>query len=210
MKSFLLRFFFVTSLTLLGVGCGDKGGGKKSPSAINPLSYNLNPTMAQNLANVTAWYNSAAEGNFGTPGLGFVGTQEERIVKVYAANNGCVSKPIKIFGAELGTFQSCNSSNTVQSQNTVTNFYTPTQNGFSKAGVLRVTNILNGSQGGISNVATSQGPLGVLYIITVTPDINIPTATKVFVIDPAVNSALNPVYSMDSATRTEESLKRIF
>jgi hypothetical protein len=212
MKSFFTQLVLIAGLSVLAVSCGgSKGGSKSSAAAVNPLAYNLNTTSAQALANVTAWYNSTSEGAFGTPGMGgFFATREERIVKVYAANGGCSTKPIKFLGLNLGNFQSCNSSNTIQSSNNVITAYSPTPNGGSKASAARVTSILNGSLGSITNVSTSQGQSGaIVYVLTVTPDVNQPSLTKVYAIDTGVNSALNPVYSMDSATRTEESLYQI-
>ncbi len=211
MKSFIMRALLVSTLIIAATGCGKDKGGKGSAAnpGIYPYSYNLPQTDAEALASVTAWYNSSNEGPFGTPGFGPTYNQEKRVVTIYSQNGGCSTRPIKIFGTQIATFQSCNSSNSIESQNTVTNSVVMIPNGGSKAGVARLATLFNGSLGSITKVTPQNSQNGVIYTLEVSPDVNNAAVKKIYVIDTGANSALNPVYIMDTATRTEDSLQQI-
>jgi hypothetical protein len=184
---------FAVLVALLGLGaCGkdNKSGNGGSGSNFNPINAgNLPQDNAQALQQLQAWYNSTTEPQMnGAYRLTHVASNS-------SSNNGnCTEKPIIIFGVTVGHYTVCSggsgSSSGTQTQCGL-NIFPSTAN--VKANNIALAQIMSGQLGELVHI-TKQNTLYTLQIRKTNNHV------KVYLIDTALHSSMQPVQVNDSET----------
>lgn len=211
MKTIIVKALGLALLiTLAGCGKGSSKGGSSVNCAKNPYQQAclVNGGMngigtisgTQALANFKAWYASSNNGMY--PGSANL-YKEDRTTYTYNTGSNCSSQPVKIFGINLGNFQSCSYSSSPTSTNTVTNTVAVLV-GASKASNAILASIYAGTAGTLVSAVQTQGlPSygGALYIIRLQA---VDGSVKEYWIDTGINSAFQPVKTVDVTNSKEE------
>lgn len=205
MKShFFKKSVALSLLGLLVMGCGkseSKGGSSSgspstSPSTWTPsTSNNTTATSSQALQNYNSWYTSTSESATPTVGLRSV----VRTTLTYSASNGCTSQPLTIFGVQLGSTNFCLGGGSAPAKTVSTSFLqiAATNN---KALNVKLPNILTSSYGELVDISQQGNIFKFTYFVNGTG------AYDTVVVDTGINSALNPVYLSNTATKKVEQL----
>lgn len=209
MKSNFFKNAVVFSLlATLSVSCGKSdsksgGGGSSSSSSVwSPSSGSTtNTTGSQALTNYMSWYSSNAEA--ASPAAGLRSIVRETLT--YPASSGCSSQPLTVFGVTIGNFQTCLGTSSSPTSTTATTFVNVVSSN-TKSSNSKLANILTSTYGALVNVQQQ----GNKFIFTYQVSVNGSQAYDTVVVDTGINSALNPVYISNTATRKVEQLVNFF
>lgn len=208
MKSTFMRVLGTLALLATIASCGKDGGGS-SGARPQPVYIPIgSSTGTSTLANFKTWYKSTLNGSYPGPGL----YDEERKTYTYNTAGNCSSQPVKIFGTTIGNIESCSHSGSPTSTNTVSTEKAVLMGG-SKASNTILASINAGTAGTLIS-ATQTGGLqigygftqGSLYILRFQATNG---SVKEYWIDTGINSAFQPVKTIDVTAGSEEVLTKI-
>jgi hypothetical protein len=213
MKSKFFNLFACALLLSFAAACGNKdGGSSKGNNGYSPTSNGLNASGTQAQTNLIAWYNSTVEGSY--PSMSYPVRFVTRSTRSFSTSNGCNQQSVSVFGLNLGNINLCydtqNGGSTSQSQEQVLLVANGSKSLNPKVAEA-MSGILTPGQNGNLLVSVTQKPStkssGSVFVIQY---VNSNQKSLVYVIDTGINSALNPVYSMDGGNGKEVTLISIY
>lgn len=206
MTTRFMKHLFCSSLLLaLVAGCGknEKSGG--SSGVFNPLISNLPANSQQAVSDFQAWYNSTTEGSI--PSLG--NWTERRTVKTYSASNNCNNQNISVFGLSLGSLNLCFNASAPASSQTQSRSVSVVS-GSSKSGNTKLTQLINEfSASTIISATESASQVGGNSKVFILNFQRSNGSQVTYIVDSGYHSAFNPVYIMDTNTRSDETVTYI-
>lgn len=208
MKSTFTRVMVSSLLIAFAVGCGKKDSGS-SPAPVKKTTTTvgaLNQTGTKAYSAFKSWYTSSSNGAYPSPNL-YV---EERTVYSTDTSSACNEQPIKIFGTEIGSINTCNYGSGSSGQNVIEKDVAVLFGG-SKSSNKLLESIYKGSVGKLiwaeqTAGMSIQGSRGTLYKLRFQKSDG---TLREYWIDTAINSAFQPVKAIDSSTATETVLTGI-
>ncbi len=213
MKSKLMNLLSCVLILSFAAACGKNSSNGSSANNFLPSGSNtLQASGDQAQANLKAWYNSSSEGGY--PSLAYPVRQVTRSTTTFSTSNNCNQQSLNAWGINLLNLNLCLNATSGGATSNSTENVTLSSTGSKLVNpklAEALAGIMSPGAGGLTLVNISQQPSpassGSAFVIQYVDSAQKP---HVFVIDSGINSALNPVHSIDGAAGKEVKLISIY